>query len=537
MHVIHKDSIPSDRRGDVTYYNPQVKEKFKNDEWVRRVRGTAGGDRINYDGPVSSRTASLEVVRSLLNSTLSDDAEFMAADITDYYLGTPLVRPEYMRMQRRQVSDTIIAEYGYADYFVDDMLYFQINKGMYGLPQAGLLAQNRLVAHVAEHGYIQSDIVPCLFRHATNGISFVLVVDDFGIKYTNAAGRDHLLATLRLKYKITVDMKDPTYLGMTITHDRVNHTITCSMPGYIDKVLARFRAWAGTRRARSPGVHTAPQYGAKVQYAVEDDTDPLSKADTKTLQEIVGSMLYYARAVDPTMLTTTNTIASQQAVPTQAVKAQAVRLLQYAAAYPNNAIVYKKSKMHVILQADASYLSRSHGRSVAGGIAYFGDANDPTTENGMIHAISSIIDVVVASAGEAEYGAAFLFAQKGVGLRNIAVALGHEQPPTPILCDNEFAIGLANDTIKQKKSKSIDMRFHWLRDRIRQGQFTITHLAGKLNLADFFTKTLPCASHQEMMPRLVHIPPPAQASHANGQWHIATTRRPYSRSRHHMRTT
>jgi hypothetical protein len=59
----------------------------------------------------------------------------------------------------------------------------------------------------------------------------------------------------------------------------------------------------------------------------------------------------------------------------------------------------------------------------------------------MIFAISSIIDVVVSSAGEAEYGAAFIFAQHGVGLRNIAIALGHLQPLTPILCDNQFAIG------------------------------------------------------------------------------------------------
>jgi hypothetical protein len=128
---------------------------------------------------------------------------------------------------------------------------------------------------------------------------------------------------------------------------------------------------------------------------------------------------------------------------------------------------YKKSKMHVILQVDASYLSRFKARSVAGGVAYFGDTDNHTAENGMIHAISSIIDIVASLAGEAEYGAAFVFAQHGVWLRNIAVAL---QPP---MCDNEFAIGLATDIIKQKKSKSVDMRFHWLRDRIRQGQFTI----------------------------------------------------------------
>jgi hypothetical protein len=240
-------------------------------------------------------------------------------------------------------------------------------------------------------------------------------------------------------------------------------------------------------------------------------------------------MLYYARAVDPTMLPTTNHIASQQAQPTLAVKEQAVRLLQYAAAYPNNAIVFKKSKMHVILQVDASYLSRSKARSVAGGIAYFGDAANPTIENGMIHAISSIIDVVVASAGEAEYGSAFIFAQRGVWLRTIAIALGHAQPATPILCDNAFAIGLANDTIKQKRSKSIDMRFHWLRDRIRQGQFTITYLAGTLNLADFFTKTMSCVHHHAFMPRLVLTPGVAAAHLAGGRWQLVTA---HKRHRH-----
>jgi hypothetical protein len=131
----------------------------------------------------------------------------------------------------------------------------------------------------------------------------------------------------------------------------------------------------------------------------------------------------------------------------------------------------------------------------------------------MIHAISSIIDVVVVSAGEAEYGAAFIAAQQGVWIRTIAIAMGHPQPLTPLLCDNELATGLGNDTIKQKRSKSIDMRFHWPRDRIRQGQFTLLYLAGKQNLADFFTKTMPVAIHQLMMPRLVSSPSHSCALH------------------------
>lgn len=66
----------------------------------------------------------------------------------------------------------------------------------------------------------------------------------------------------------------------------------------------------------------------------------------------------------------------------------------------------------------------------------------------MMHTISSVIDVVVASAGEAEYGTAFIAAQHGVWIRTVAIAMGHPQFPTPLFCDNEFAIGLGNDTIK-----------------------------------------------------------------------------------------
>jgi hypothetical protein len=297
------------------------------------------------------------------------------------------------------------------------------------------------------------------------------------------------------------------------------------MPGYIEKMLTRFSAWLGDKTAPSPGIYHPPTYGAKTQYATIDDTEPLSADDIKTLQAVVGSFLYYARATDPTMLTHTNELGSEQAHATEAVKQKAIRLLQYAAAHPDHQIVYRKSKMDLILQGDASYLSRSKARSVAGGIAYFGDADNPTVENGMVHAISTIIDVVVASAGEAEYGAGFLIAQHGVYLRNIATELGHRQKATPILCDNAFAIGLGNDTIKQKRSKSIDMRFHWLRDRIRQGQFTIQYLAGKLNLADFFTKTLPTKEHRAIMPRLVQSPAKsANAFLTEKNWHCVRHR-------------
>ncbi len=83
-------------------------------------------------------------------------------------------------------------------------------------------------------------------------------------------------------------------------------------------------------------------------------------------------------------------------------------------------------------------------------------------------------------------------AQQGVWLRTILEALGYAQPATRILCDNQCAVvGLATNTVKKaRSSKSIDMRFHWIRDRIRQGHFQVSWIKGATNLADFFTKAL-----------------------------------------------
>ena len=65
------------------------------------------------------------------------------------------------------------------------------------------------------------------------------------------------------------------------------------------------------------------------------------------------------------------------------------------------------------------------------------------------------------------------------------------------MIDNTVAEGLAADTLNAKRSKSMDVRFIWLRDRIKKGQFAVKHLAGRWNISDFFTKCLPREKFQQ----------------------------------------
>jgi hypothetical protein len=117
-----------------------------------------------------------------------------------------------------------------------------------------------------------------------------------------------------------------------------------------------------------------------------------------------------------------------------------------------------------------------------------------------------MISCIVTSAAEAELGAAFQNAQKGAQFRNTLVELGYPQQPTPILVDNTVAEGLANATINAKRSKSMDMRFFWLRDRVKRMQFLMKHIAGRWNIADFFTKPLPKEKFEQFTPYIiVHV--------------------------------
>jgi hypothetical protein len=121
-------------------------------------------------------------------------------------------------------------------------VYFEIWKCMYGLPQAGKLSQNRLIRHLSTHGYIQCPNTPCLFRHVTRNIMFSLVVDDFGVRYTKQADADHLIQTLEANaYKLKVRPLGDKYLGVSIAFDRNRKTVSLSMPGYVTKMLQRFR--------------------------------------------------------------------------------------------------------------------------------------------------------------------------------------------------------------------------------------------------------------------------------------------------------
>jgi hypothetical protein len=479
---------------------------------------TYGGDRTDYIGDVSTAAIDATAVKVHLNSIISTPgARHLTIDIKNFYLGTPLERLEYMRIALKDIPATVIAHYNLQSLEHDGHVMVEIRKGIYGLPQAGLLAKQLLEQRLLVDGYHPAPNTPGLYLHTSRPISFTLWVDDFSIKYVKQEDAQHLLDTLGKHYEVKADWSGTKYLGLTLRWNYTNRWVDISMPGYIRRALLRFAHATPSRPQHSPHVYTSPTYGSGAQFGpVEEDSPPLDAANTKKLQQVLGVLLFYARMVDNTLLVDINTISSVQSQATNTTMDKLTTLLNYCATYPDAVIRYKASDMILHIVSDASYLSASESRSRLGGYFFLSNmptsmppsATDPTPPfNGPVLVTASIIKAVLSSAAEAELGALFYNAKEGCQIRNTLEDLGHKQPPTPIQADNACAVGLANDTVKQRRSKAMDMRFYWIRDRVRQGQFAIYWRKGADNDADYFTKQHPPSHHRLMRKRFLHIEP------------------------------
>ena len=98
----------------------------------------------------------------------------------------------------------------------------------------------------------------------------------------------------------------------------------------------------------------------------------------------------------------------------------------------------------------------------------------------------------------------YLNGQDAVSIRATLIEMGHPQPPTPLQVDNTTAQSFASGTMKQKRSKSIDMNFYWLQDRENQSQFKIYWGPGTGNLGDYHSKHHSPAHHRQMRPTYLH---------------------------------
>jgi hypothetical protein len=256
-----------------TYYNSVTREKWSPSSLLlpgssrsyetdvdRRVRGTAGGDRLASSVSPSTLVASLPCVNILFNSVVSSNAVFGSIDLTDFYLESPLSAPQYIKIDTNLFSPAVLSRLLLHPFIKQDnagksFITFRIDKTMYGLKVAGKLSNLRLVSLLQSFDSHQTH-TPGLFRHSTRQITFVLVVDDFGVKYHHPSDFSFLVSCLSTLYHAKAHPIATKFLGFSLAHNRSSRTFTVSYLGYVPTLLTRLRP-SGIAHTSSPSIYTS----------------------------------------------------------------------------------------------------------------------------------------------------------------------------------------------------------------------------------------------------------------------------------------
>ena len=163
----------------------------------------------------------------------------------DRYLNTPMDRLEYMQMKLSELPHYFVELYNLNTNH-NGTIYLKVQKGMYGLLQAGILVHQLLEERLNEYGYEQSKICLGLWKPISQPISFTLCVDNFWIKYVEWKHVKHLLNVLNMHYKRTINWECQKYLGMHIDWDYNTQKLHVSMLEYVLKELNKHHSISHT---------------------------------------------------------------------------------------------------------------------------------------------------------------------------------------------------------------------------------------------------------------------------------------------------
>ena len=499
-----------------TYYNPILEEKIdQNNKEIIRVRGTGGGNNVVYEFGNTSQVADGIAFKILLNALASEDGHLITSDIKDFFLTATLPEKVYLKILWSQLPAKTIEKYNLkpnVDSKGNKFIYGELHQALYGLPQANMLAAQKLKENLALHEFYETDI-PCLYRHKTRNITILTHVDDFAIKLSkiksqliedaifmktvmdasgykgkfNWGGINFTNLTVPNEYKLT-------WCGYEIHHDKIKRVVTISMNDYYDKIAAQIPS--NVQPCNTPGIPFNIKYGAKEQFVIETANDfKLTPDQLKFLQKFVGEILWYSNAVGHDILTAISKLSTHQSAPTKDTFPFTVERIQgYLKQYGYHKIQFQASNMKLHIMSDASFDSEPKSKSRGGSFMWIGN-NEPNLINGPIYCQSKILPGVPQSAAVAEIVQHVESGKMGIYARRILRCLGYPQTPTIILADNLCSIDYAHNNTKGRTLKTIARRTNWLKHVVRKNVYIFRYISSKNNIADIFTKLLDKNQH------------------------------------------
>lgn len=408
-----------------------------------------------------------ESIRLILSICASQDLEMSKFDIKTAFLYGELREDIYMEQPR--------------GYECGQNLVCRLNRSLYGLKQSPRCWNEKFVKFLNKFSFQSLESDKCVFIGTVNEdiLYLVLYVDDGLIASKSQSAIDKVLCNLQSEFKITADNKVDQYIGFEIERDRKNQTLKIKQSNYIKKILQRF----AMDEANAVNVPAEP--GLILSAINSNEKDEKETRDIVPYREAVGSLLFAARVTRPDIEYAVNT-ASQFLNNYRTIHWNAVkRILRYLAGTIDYGIVYGKSgsMLDLIGYTDADYAGCLDTRRSRSGFIYL-------LNNAPISWCSQRQEIVSLSTTEAEYIALAHGTKDAIWLQRMLSELKIQVERVRIHVDNQSAIKLASNPEFHKRSKHIDVRYHFIREIVEKGLIEINYVKTHDQRADILTKPL-----------------------------------------------
>jgi transposase InsO family protein len=368
-------------------------------------------------------------------------------------------------------------------------LVCKLQKGLYGLKQAGRTWNQTIDPALKQLGLTPLDKDNCVYIHRTGKEMIVisLYVDDLFL-FTSST---RLLKQFKQGLTNRFEMEDlgeaKLVLGMQITRDRTKRTLTISQQAYLEKMLDRL----GLGESKA----IATPMDANKHLVKAPPTHAASESEISHYQSIIGSLMYAANGTRPDIAFAVNQLAKYSGNPDHSHQTALKRILRYIRGTTNQVLTYSGlggAEPQFVGYSDADYANDQDDRKSTSGYAVM-------LCGGAISWASRRQPVLATSTTEAEYIAMAEILKDIMWWRPFYRQLGHDtSQPTPLFVDNQATIQLAKNGDNSSRTKHVDIKYHLIRQEIRAQTVVLHYISTQHNIADILTKGLAKERHRTL---------------------------------------
>lgn len=464
----------------------KVKTRLIGSRWVFRTKRNAQGEIVEFKarfvvkgfsqkpgidyGDTFAPVAKFSSIRTVISLAAREDWELVNLDVNSAFLNS------YVNEEIYVTQPEGFEEFGPKG----ETLACKMQRSLYGLKQAPRNWNAVINAWMTSYGFSISEADPCvyIYRQEADVLIVLLWVDDLIVAGSHLESVNRFKKAIADRFRMK-DLGELTWvLGMEVSRDRAKRTIEVTQKAYVELMLKRFN------------MADCKPVGTPAEGYLQRDIDSVPSRDYMCL---VGSLLYAAMVTRPDITYAVQALGRHLQSSNEEHFAAGKRILRYLKGTKELGLRYGVSGSNALIgYADADWASdKDTRRSTTAYVFVLGGA--------AVSWASKLQPTVALSSSEAEYMSACSAVQEAIHLKRLMKSLGYDQDgPTVIFEDNQGAIKISENPTLHKRSKHIDIKFHFVREKVGTGEVKLVYIETEKQLADILTKPL-------LKPRVVRL--------------------------------